>query len=196
MDDIHPSTRHSEKTSHSKKKIDFVSSKCEVSHFRKDGVVPIEQWLYQMEYDLKFRHVPRDLFVQSIINQVHSKHFKEVRAHRKLEYKAFRKTLIKLYKRPDLTHVGIQELLNISQARDEALEDFADRVKELVDLGYPKMADSEKNHTCIAAFSRGLFERQIAQHVSVAGVKTLPEAVRIDGAAGIFSKNPVVIRSK
>ena len=148
-----------------------------------------------MEYDLQFRQVPSRLWVASLINQVHSKHFKECRTHRHLKYPDFKRKLIELYKRPDMTQTMLQNLLSVMQERDEPLETFADRVRELVDLAHPKMASDDKQRTAIAAFCRGLFDRSLAQYVAVSRERTLAGAVRVASAAGAFARIPVKARS-
>ena len=127
-----------------------VVAECKVIKFKKNGPVEIDQWIFQMEYDLQFRQVPTRLWVASLINQVHSKHFKECRAHRHLKYPDFKRKLIELYKRPDMTQAMLQNLLSAAQERDEPLKTFADRVRELVDLAHPKMAsnDNASNLNC------------------------------------------------
>ena len=98
---------------------------------------------------------------------------------------------IELYERPDLAPAMLQELLNAAQNRDEPLETFGDRVRELVDLPHPKMPSNDKERTAIGAFCRGLFDKQLSQYVSVSQEKTLSGAVRVAATAGVFARIPV-----
>ena len=94
-----------------------------------------------------------------------------------------------------MTQAMLQNLLSAAQEREEPLETFADRIRELVDLAHPKMASNDKQRTSIAAFCRGLFDRSLAQYVAVSRERTLAGAVRIASAAGAFARIPVKARS-
>ena len=79
----------------------------------------IEAWIYNVESYFQLNIIPRKYWVKAVIGFFHQTHFEELREFRKLPYKEFKKEIIAMYNRPDLSHSKITELLQTHQKSDE-----------------------------------------------------------------------------
>ena len=82
--------------------------------------VNIESWLYQMENYMEVNGIPRAFWPKTCIANFHQENFDQVRPHRYLPYREFKKKVIATFKRPDMTQYKIKELWTIKQLEDEA----------------------------------------------------------------------------
>ena len=62
-----------------------------------------------METDFKFKSLPRKYWVRGMINQMHYKYFKEVKAHHRLNYNKFKNKMLEMFKRPDMATPILRE---------------------------------------------------------------------------------------
>ena len=88
---------------------------CKVSKFKDTttGVI-IESWFYQMEDYIELNGVPRAHWVKTWIANFNSQHYDQVRCHRYIRYREFKKKVIKIFKRPDMTQYKIKRTLDDS----------------------------------------------------------------------------------
>ena len=78
-----------------------------------------------------------------MISFFHQNHFEELREFRKFPYREFKKEIIAMYKRPDLSHSKITELFQTQQTSDESAESFKDRLHGIAQLGFPHLPEDE-----------------------------------------------------
>ena len=118
---------------------------CKVSRFKDTttGVI-IESWFYQMEDYMELHGVPRGHWVKTCIANFNSQHYDQVRCHRYLPYAEFKKKVIEIFKRPDMTQYKIKELWTIQQYEDEGPDAFMTRIRALAREAFRKLPDEEQ----------------------------------------------------
>ena len=156
--------------------------------FRRGGSLLIEAWVYNVESYFQLNHVPRTFWVKATIGFFHQQHFDELRHYRKLPYREFKKTIITLFKRPDLTHAKITELFQAQQGADESGEVFMDRLSAMAQLGFKHLPDDEKQGVLVTAFCKGLRDRDIARLVATQARGRVAGAIRVASAALSFNQ--------
>ena len=114
-------------------------------------------------------------------------HFHEIRPLRHLPYPDFKRKVITLFKRPDLTQSKLNEFLQSAQERDEPVETFMERLKTLGQLPFRKMGDAERQVMMVSAFCNGLHDREVARLVATQSKNRVADAVRIAAAATTFT---------
>ena len=90
-----------------------------------------------------------------------------------------------MFRKPDLTQSKINELMEVVQEEDESIDDFMNRVKNLVQDSFNPLPEEEKQNVAVTHFCRGLLDREAARLVSVNAKGSVGEAVRIAGAATV-----------
>ena len=114
----------------------------------------IEAWIYNVESFFQLNSIPRKFWVKSTISFFHQQHFEELREFRKLPYKDFKRDIIAMYKRPDLSHCKITELFQAQQKDDESAELFMERLRSMAQLGFRHLPEDEKQDILVTVFVR------------------------------------------
>ncbi len=136
-----------------------------------------------MEFHFELSKTPPELWIKGILAHFDSAHFDEVRVHRKLPYSRFKKEIISMFKKPDLTHAKVQELMSLTQFEDETVEAFMNRIKELSTDAFRSLPDRELQVMEVTTFCQGLADKNAARFVAVEAKGNSAAAIRIASAA-------------
>ena len=128
-----------------------------------------------------------DKWVMGCISNFHSEHYLEIKEHRHLPYSDFKRVIIEQYRKPDLTHSKLQELLQTQQDVDESPEDFMERIGTLSEQAFRKLPDLEKQTLWVSAFCNGLRNRTIAGQIAVMAKDNTATAVRVASELTAYS---------
>ncbi len=66
-------------------------------------------------YHFEVNRIPSNLWVKAIISHFDTRQFDEIHPIRKLPYAEFRKEIVTMFKKPDLTQSKIKELIDVVQ---------------------------------------------------------------------------------
>ena len=168
---------------------------CKVSKFKDSttGVI-IESWFYQMEDYMELNGVPRGHWVKTCIANFNSQHYDQVRCHRYLPYREFKKKVIEIFKRPDMTQYKIKELWSAQQDDEEAPDAFMTRIRSIARQAFRRLAEEEQQTLAVHAFCEGLQDRGVAALVATQARNSAARAVRI--AAEAIAVNSKTFPSK
>ena len=143
---------------------------------------------------MELNGIPRVFWPKTCIANFHQQHFDQVRPHRYLPYREFKKKVVATFKRPDMTQYKIKELWTIKQLDDEAPDQFMTRIRVIAREAFKKLADEEQQTLAVHAFCEGLKDRNVATLVATQARNSAARAVRI--AAEAIAVNSKVIDSK
>ena len=153
---------------------------CKVSKFKESTTgVTIESWFYQMENYVELNGFNRRFWVKTRISYFHSQHFDQVWAHRNIPYREFKKKIIEIFKRPDMTKYKIKELWTAQQDENEATDAFMTRIRRIARQALRKLPDEEQQTLVVHAFCEGLQDRGVAALVATQARNSAARAVRI-----------------
>jgi len=125
-----------------------------IEPFRRMGKFLIEAWIYNAELYMQLNNIPEQFWVKTVVGMIHQMHFDEIRPLRHLPYWDFKRKVITLFKRPDLTQSKLNEFLQSAQERDESVETYMERLKTLGQLPFRKMGDAEPSHVSLSFLQR------------------------------------------
>ena len=85
-----------------------------------------------MEYHFEVNRIPANLWVKALISHFDTRQFDEIHPIRKLAYSEFRREIVSMFRKPDLTQSKINELMDVTQEEDESIDTYMNRIKDLV----------------------------------------------------------------
>ena len=157
---------------------------CKVSSFKDTTTcVIIESWFYQMEDYMELNGIPHAHWVKTCIANFNTQHYDQVHYHRHLPYREFKRRVIEIFKRPDMTQYKIKELWTIKQYEDEAPDAFLTRIRAIAREAFRKLPDNEQQVMTVHAFCEGLRHRVVAALVATQARNSAARAVRIAAEA-------------
>ena len=143
---------------------------------------------------MELNGIPRAFLPKTCIANFHQQHFDQVRPHRYLHYREFKKKVIATFKRHDMSQYKIKELWTIKLLEEEAPDQFMTRIRVLAREAFKKLADEEQQTLAVHAFCEGLKDRNVATMVATQARNSAARAVRI--AAEAIAVNSKVIDAK
>ena len=140
---------------------------CKVATYKESSKgVNIRSWLYQMENYMELNGIPRGFWVKTCMANFHTQHFDQVGANRHMHYREFKKKVIEIFRKPDMTQYRIKELCTIRQDKDEAPDAFMTRIRTIAREAFRNLPDGEQQMLAVNAFCGGLKECGVAALVA------------------------------
>ena len=139
----------------------------------------IQDWIYQIEPYFNIGQIPPESFVGFIYTKIEPQHLPEIKQYRSLDYLFFRERLIEVFQEPDLATTHMNSLAGLAQTRDETITEYMHRARLLARKAHPELTHASRERILITHFLLGLYDRQIAQSLAVAQIKTAAEAERL-----------------
>ena len=142
-----------------------------------------------MENYVDGNRIPMLQWIQFCISNFHAQHYEQIRQHRYLTYREFKRKLIDMFRKPDLTQYKIKQLWEIEQATDEEPDAFMNRIRLLTQEAFRKLPDDEQQMLAVNAFCSGLKDRTVATLVATQAKNSMANAVRIACEALTFNNH-------
>ena len=106
-----------------------------------------------------------------------SQDFDQIRDQRHLPYREFKRKVIEIFKKPDITQYQIKELCSIQQYEDEGPDAFMTRMRAIAREAFRKLRDEEQQRMAGHAFCEGLKDRGVAALVATQARNSAARAV-------------------
>ena len=107
------------------------------------------------------------------------KYLNDIKQYQNLDYVAFRKKLLEVFKEPDMTTAYLNELATVTQDREETISEYMHRVRLLVLNAHPTLEHSTRERILITSFMLGLHDKQLAASLAIVKVQTAAEAKQL-----------------
>ena len=141
-----------------------------------------------MENYFEVNRVPMYQWIRFCTANFHSQHYEQIRHHRYLTYRDFKRKLVDMFRKPDLTQYKIRQLWEIEQASDEEPDAFMNRIRLVTQDAFRKLPDDEQQMLAVNAFCSGLKDRTVATLVATQAKNSMANAVRIASEALTFTE--------
>ena len=88
--------------------------------------------------------VEKGQWVKSCIANFHSQYFYQIRIHRYIRYKEFKRKVLELFQRPDLSHFKARQFTEARQEENELPCAFMERIVTLTQEAFIKLPDERQ----------------------------------------------------
>ena len=107
------------------------------------------------------------------------KYLNDIKQYQNLDYVAFRKKLLEVFKEPDMATAYLNALATVTQDREETISEYMHRVRLLVLNAHPTLEHSTRERILITSFMLGLHDKQLAASLAIVKVQTAAEAKQL-----------------
>ena len=122
----------------------YAPAPCKVPRYKIGTQLTIESCFYQKKNYFEANRIPKHQRIKFCISNFHSQQYEQVRHHRYLTYRDFKRKLIDMLRKPDLTQYKIKQLWEIEQATEEEPDAFMNRFRLLPQEAFRKLPDDEQ----------------------------------------------------
>ena len=143
---------------------------------------------------MELNGLPPAFCPKTCIPNFHQQHFDQVRPHRYLPYREFKKKVNATNKRPDMRQYKIKEFWTIKQLEDKAPYQFNTMIRVIAREAFYKLGDEEQQTLAVHAFCEALNDGSVATLVATKATNSAASALRI--AAEATAVNSKVIDAK
>ena len=140
---------------------------------------------------MQLNGVPYEHWLKSCIAYLNSQHFDHEHSHRYLPYSAFRKKVIEIFKRAEMTQYQIKELWTVLQYENEGPGFVRWRWRNFLNCRMMK-----QEVMAVPAFCDGLWDRGVPAFLASQARNSAARAVRIAAEALGVKSNKIEIKRR